>query len=227
MACLTYSGGWLLTADRPDDPHYLYPGASIVTTDISRDGRLVCFGKHGSRVLVFDARTGKLVWQDARCNGDFDASFTPDGRWLVSSHHAFRVGDWETNVLLDPSRTGRLLDVSPDSRLALMSASEGHARLVEIESGRELVRIEAPDRSLGQMAFTPDGVHLVEPCTPGVRIWDLRRIRRRLAEYGLDWEGPAYPPEPDRPAPPPPLQLTVVGGELLSDPAKLRDYERD
>jgi hypothetical protein len=42
------------------------------------------------------------------------------------------------------------------------------------------------------------------------------------------WDAPAYPPEPEGPAPlPAPLQLTVAGGDLLSDPAKLRAYERE
>jgi tetratricopeptide (TPR) repeat protein len=168
-----------------------------------------------------------MVWEDSPDHGGPGARFTPDGRWLVCSHRAFCVGDWGTSVVLDPSRTGELWDVSSDSRLALISTTEGYARLVEIATGRELVRIEPPDGSLGHMAFTYDGTRLLEPFSGGLRVWDLHRIRRRLAEYGLDWDGPAYPPEPDGPSRlPAPLQLTVVGGELLSDPAKLRAYER-
>jgi tetratricopeptide (TPR) repeat protein len=129
--------------------------------------------------------------------------------------------------VLDPSRTGTFWDVSPDSRLALICMSEGYARLIEIATGRELVRIEPPDGSLRPMTFTPDGTRLLEPCNEGLRVWDLRRIRRWLAELGVDWDGPAYPPEPVRPSPlPAPLQLTVLGGDLLSDPARLREYER-
>jgi tetratricopeptide (TPR) repeat protein len=153
--------------------------------------------------------------------------FTPDGRWLVCSHRAFRVGEWETSVVLDPSRTGELRDVSSDSQLALLRANEGYARLVEIATGRELVRIEPPDGSLGAMKFSHDGTRLLEPTSAGLRIWDLLRIRRQLAHYGLDWEGPSYPPEPDGPSSlPSPLQLMVLGSELLSDPAKLGAYER-
>jgi len=223
-----YAGGWLLTADRPDDPIYLVPGVSMSAADVSRDGRLVCLGLHTSRVMVFDCRTGQKVWEDSHDHGGPDGRFTADERWLVGSWRAFRVGDWETSVMLDSSRTGSLFDVSPDSRLALIGMTEGYARLVEIATGRELVRIEPPDGSLGYMTFTPDGTRLLEPCSAGLRVWDLRRIRRRLADLGLDWDGPAYPREPDGPSPlPAPLQLTVVGGDLLSDPAKLRDYERE
>jgi serine/threonine protein kinase/WD40 repeat protein/tetratricopeptide (TPR) repeat protein len=222
-----YAGGWILTADRPDDPVYVAAGVSMGRADVSRDGRWVCFGVHDGHVNVFDGRTGQQIWEDSHDHSGPPGKFTPDGRWLVGSHRAFRVGDWETSVVLDASRTGNLWDVSPDSRMALIYMSEGYARLVEIETGREFARIEPPDGSLGQMTFTPDGTRLLEPCSAGLRVWDLRRIRLQLAELGLDWDGPAYPSEPDAPSQlPAPLQLTVIGGELLSDPAKLREYER-
>jgi tetratricopeptide (TPR) repeat protein len=217
----------LLTADRPDDPLYLTAGVSTAAADVSRDGRWVCFGGWASQMKVFAGGTGQQVWEDSPDNGGPYGRFTPDGRWLVGSYRAFRVGDWKTSVVLDPSRTGSLFDVSPDSRLALLGTSEGYARLIEIATARELVRIDPPDGSLGTMTFTPDGTRLLEPCSAGLRVWDLRRIRRQLADYGLDWDGPAYPPEPDGPSRlPPPLQFTVVGGDLLSDPARLQEYER-
>jgi tetratricopeptide (TPR) repeat protein len=105
--------------------------------------------------------------------------------------------------------------------------TEGYARLVEIATGHELVRIEPPDGAIGPMTFTPDGTRLLQKCGDGLRVWDLRRLRSELARYGLDWEGPAYPPEPASLSPlPAPLQLTVLGGDLLGDPAKLQEYER-
>lgn len=177
--------------------------------------------------MVFDGHTGQLVWENSHDRMSPVEKFTPDGRWLVGSHRAYRVGDWATSVVLDPSGRGALFALSPDSRLALIGMSEGYARLVEIATGRELVRIEPPDTSLGEMTFTPDGTRLLEPCDVGLRVWDLRRIRNQLAGFGLDWDSPPYLPEPEAPSPlPVPLQLTVPGGELLSDPARLRDYER-
>jgi tetratricopeptide (TPR) repeat protein len=221
-----YAGGWLLTADRPDDPLYLSAGVGMQEADVSRDGRWVCFDVHGTHTIVFDGYTGQRVWEGSRDMGT-SGRFSPDGHWLVCRFAARRVGDWKTSVVLDPSYTGTLCGVSPDSRLALITMPEGYARLVEIATGREFVRIGSADGSLGGMAFTPDGTRLLESRSDGLRIWDLRRIRRQLAEMGLDWDGPAYPPEPEGPAPlPAPLQLTVVGGDLLSDPARLREYER-
>jgi tetratricopeptide (TPR) repeat protein len=223
-----YAGAWLLTAQHPSDPLYLAAGDPMGGADVSRDGRWVCFNLQGiDRVKVFDGHTGQLVWEVPAIQPDYYGKFTPDGRWLVCGHRAFRVGDWGASVLLDPSGTCFLRDVSPDSRLALLGTTEGYVRLVEIATGRELVRIESPEGSLADMKFTPDGTRLLEPCPAGLRVWDLRRIRRCLAEYGLDWDGPAYAAEPEKPSNlPTPLQLTVAGGELLSDLAKLWEYER-
>jgi serine/threonine protein kinase/tetratricopeptide (TPR) repeat protein/WD40 repeat protein len=222
-----YAGGWLLTPDRPNDPFYLDAGVSMDATDISRDGRWVVFGVHLRGMNVYDSRTSRHVWKDMDNRLGIVGRFTPDGRWLVGGFGACRVGDWNTTVVLDPSHTGSLHDVSPDSRLALIGMAEGYARLIEIATGRELVRIEPPDGSLGQMTFTPDGTRLLERCAPGLRIWDLRRIRHRLADFGLDWDGPAYAPESTGPlCLPAQLTLTVSGGELLSDPTKLSEYER-
>jgi tetratricopeptide (TPR) repeat protein/WD40 repeat protein len=222
-----WAGGWLLSADRPHDPFYLSAGAGMMHAEVSRDGRWACFGINSSHFQVFDARTGKLAWNSFAAGVGVRGQFTPDGRWLVSDYVACRVGNWEARVVLDPSRTGTLCDVSPDSRLALLGTTEGYTRLVEIATGRELVRIEPPDGRGGRMTFTPDGTRLLEQCGAGLRVWDLRRIRRELARYGLDWNALAYPPEPDGPSPlPPPLQLTVLGRDLLSDPARLQEYER-
>src|SRR5260370_34703284 len=158
----------------------------MLHADVRRDGRWVCFGLNGGHVQVFDARTGKLVWKNPSASMGERGRFTQDGRWLVSDYRACRVGDWEARVVLDPSQTGTLYDVSPDSRLVLLGTTEGYARLVEIATGRELVRIEPPDGRLGLMAFTPDGTRLLELCSDGLRVWDLRRSRRELARDGLD-----------------------------------------
>src|SRR5437773_1735233 len=94
---------------------------------------------------------------------------------------------------------------------------EGCFRLVTIATGRELARLEDPDRHGGRGAwlaatFTPDGTRLVAPSRDGLRVWDLRAIRRELAALGLDWDAPPYPP--DDPAGPP-VRLEVVGAALL------------
>jgi hypothetical protein len=57
-----------------------------------------------------------------------------------------------------------------------------------------IARLESPDSSDVWPTFSPDGSRLVVvPASyPAVFVWDLRLVRSRLTEMGLDWEAPAY-----------------------------------
>src|SRR5947209_19498292 len=89
-----------------------------------------------------------------------------------------------------------LQDVSADGRLAVLNVWGSHYRLVEFPTGRELARLEDADRHAHSAVFTPDGTRLVGLANTGVVVWDLRRLRAGLAELGLDWDAPPYPPAP-------------------------------
>ena len=64
---------------------------------------------------------------------------------------------------------------------------------VEVATGRELARFEDPEMLAGLARFTPDGTRLVVQAPNGLRVWDLRRVRRELAKLGLDWDAPPFP----------------------------------
>jgi tetratricopeptide (TPR) repeat protein len=97
-------------------------------------------------------------------------------------------------------------------------------RLVEIETGRTLARLESPDLcGVGWATFSPDGSRLVvttnDPPPAAVHVWDLRAIRRNLVGMRLDLDAPAYP-EPDAAgdnALPPPLKVVVDLGALSAE----------
>ena len=88
---------------------------------------------------------------------------------------------------------GTGLCFSPDGRLLMVVDGNKVLRLVEVETGRVLARFESPDScAVSAATFSRDGSCLIfdTPDGPAVHIWDLARIRGRLAELGLDWEGP-------------------------------------
>ena len=78
-----------------------------------------------------------------------------------------------------------------------------------------IARLESPDPSKVFWAtFSPDGSRLVlvPEHAPAVYVWDLRMIRKRLAEMRLDWAAPAYPDEDPAAAslpPLPPIQVNL------------------
>jgi tRNA A-37 threonylcarbamoyl transferase component Bud32/WD40 repeat protein len=208
-----YAGGWILHPEQPGKPRRVMAGASGANAAVSPDGRWVAFGVHLRHVCVFEAATGREVWRSPP--GSHHCQFTPDGRWLVTDANGCRcyiAGTWEPGPQLGP---GELYCVSADSRLAVLGKTDGYGyfRLVEVETGRELARIEPPERYAGLATFTPDGTRLVANSKDGVSVWDLRLIRQGLSELGLDWDAPPFSPESPR-ADNPPLEVQIVGTDL-------------
>src|SRR5262249_5586393 len=123
---------------------------------------------------------------------------------------AYRVGTWEPGPELG---VGLPWDISPDSRLVVLQLPEGIYRLVERATGRELARLEDPEQNASPAGFTPAGPRLVVRAFDGLRVWDLRRMRVRLPRLGFDWEAPPHPEA--RATSPAPLEIRVVGAELV------------
>src|SRR5262249_25565835 len=69
--------------------------------------------------------------------------------------------------------------------------------LKDVATGRTVAKLEDPhgDRA-GWMSFTPDGTQLVvaAPYGKAIHVWNLRAIRQRLKEMGLDWAWPEFRP---------------------------------
>jgi serine/threonine protein kinase/WD40 repeat protein len=205
------SGGWVLHPRAPQARRVESEGSFWVS--VSPDGCLVAFGGNMPHVNVYEAATGRRVWQSSTDDHCY-CRFSRDGRWLVTDNdgvRAYRVGTWEPGPRLGP---GTPWDISPDSRLVVLGLSEGVHRLVELATGRELARLEDPEQNAYSPAvFTPDGTRLVVSANDGLRVWDLRHIRAELTRLGLDWDALPYPEAPE--ATPGPLEVRVVGADRI------------
>jgi hypothetical protein len=173
---------------------------------VSPDGEWLATGNH--------LKNGVQVWRlhdvteaaHLPVDGSVDVAFSPDGKWLMTVPAPcllWAVGTWH-----EPRRIGgRGLCFSPDGRQVVVQDHIGVLRLVDIKAGRELARLESPDRcQVSGASFSADGSRLVitTPDGPAIHVWDLRGIRRRLAEMGLDWEAPPFSrDDPASPALPP------------------------
>ena len=128
------------------------------------------------------------------------ALFSPDGRWLAVGINSRGWELIETTTWTAKTRLGHAVGAvafSPDSGIVAIEhhskSYEGSVALVEVATGRELARIDDPDGArAAQIVFSPDGTQLIATLLdqPLVRIWDLRAVRRRLAELDLDWSPP-------------------------------------
>ena len=181
---------------------------SMIYVSVSPDGRWVTCGEHnGGEGAVFEAATGWRAWQFRNYHGY--SRFSSDGRWLLAQDNAggqaYAVPTWKPGQRLGP---GTPWDVSPDGRLAVVGQTDGVYRLVEVATGREVARLEDPDQIAKPAVFTPDGACLVVAAGDGLRVWDLRLIRKKLTRLGLDWHAPPYPEA--APGKSEPLKLAVV-----------------
>jgi tetratricopeptide (TPR) repeat protein len=171
---------------------------------VSDDGRWLVTCSHGGiRSGVWNLADGSRV-AELSTGGLADAGgscFSPDGRYLMTNGDACRlwnVGDWTESRVI----AGHGLAFTPDGKVVAVCDERKILTLVECDSGRILARFEDPDQIRAATAsFSPDGSKLivVTPDNPSARVWDLRAIRRRLAEMGLDWKAPGYPDDQTKP----------------------------
>jgi WD40 repeat protein len=202
----------------------LEPQQDVRHCAVSPDGCWVATGSHantdGFSAKVWEAATGRLV-KALPLPPFCSVAFSPDGRWLLTSAggcRLWKVGTWTEGLTVDRA----FGCFSPDSHLLAVEDSVGAVALVSTDTGNLVVRLESPEQTrLIPQSFTPDGTRLIARGveTQAFHIWDLREVRRGLAELGLDWDEPPYPPvtpqeEIERRGTTPPLQVTVDPGDL-------------
>jgi serine/threonine protein kinase/WD40 repeat protein/Tfp pilus assembly protein PilF len=226
-AAMYDDGGLVFDAQNPQHARWVRPHRDVRRIAVSPDARWVVTGSHGvpEGMKLWDAQTGRLIHDFPGVPNKIGGvwSFSPDGRWLAVDWDGwvlFETTTWTPKVRLFRGLC-RCLAFAPDSRTAVYGDNAGTLILAELETGRELARLEDPEQArLNFVAFTPDGSRLVTTLAdrPYLRVWDLRAIRRRLAELRLDWDPPAIFATPDAPGsfPPTPKPFRVDRGRLDS-----------
>jgi WD40 repeat protein len=145
--------------------------------------------------------------------------FTADSRCLVTRppgqmhFHFWQIGTWQ----LDPTSTNTKKlawqSASPDGTLFLWQDSGAlPPKLIDSQTEKAVATLEPP-RDVGYVVgqFSPDGEKLVVGSgNHTMHLWDLREIRRELAELRLDWDLPSYPPKDPREARPIRVEVTAA-----------------
>ena len=173
---------------------------------LSPDGRwLVASDLDETRFLVWDAQSGHRINELASGKvglnaARLDATFSPDSRWLVTGadreFRFWKTGSWQLKYRRPAASIAHHAAFAPDGRMVAIPYSRYLVRLLDVASGREIATLEPPHPEyITWLCFTPDATRLaVAYQTHGIHLWDLRLIREQLAELGLDWDMPAYPP---------------------------------
>jgi WD40 repeat protein len=202
----------------------------MMSIAVSPDGRWAAAGGHkerGIQIWNVPARRLERVLVPGAGAGDwhFEATFSPDGRWLVSHTHGeapgyyfWRVGTWKRSLGIPcpDHRWTAPPAFTRDGRLMALHMSEQQILLAEAATGRAIAHLNTlQPLNPAPLAFSADGTRLVASTNQStLLLWDLRAVRTELAERGLDWDQPAFPPstarEQQRPS-----QIKVDLGNLI------------
>jgi WD40 repeat protein len=202
-------GAAVVHRDRPDRPVWLSPQHDVRGVAVSPNGELVATGSFNadprtpkSAVKIWQPRTGRLL-KELPPASNARPCFSPDGRWLAIGKldegvRVWSVEDWREHLCIDGALAAAPKNsvFAPDSKLLAVEDGNGVLRLIDINEGRTVARLEDPNQARGRvLAFTPDGTRLIAASNDdqAIHVWDLRALRGRLTDLGLDWDAPPYP----------------------------------
>jgi WD40 repeat protein len=163
---------------------------------ISPDSKTLVTTGEGGDIRFWDIASGKLLHQVKEAKRQFQGPlYSPDGKWLVTTAVAadFRSKQPAELVFWDPRtrKPGRTyaLRFKPDQRSPaqfrftpdgkfLIGNTEGHAVVIEAETGQELLRYRLGTRPLGALALSPDGrlVAASEEYHADVKLWEWESV---------------------------------------------------
>jgi WD40 repeat protein len=165
---------------------YQHGGDIIVSVRFTPDGWRFISASFDGTVAMWDARTGKRMWQvdldgEARAQGGstishiHDMDLSPDGNMIAVSYSQDHVvgdrlaGKSEHRIGLLDARNGReqrafightaligTLDFSRDGRLLASGSADYTVRLWNVSTGQQTLSISLKERG-AMVAFSPDG----------------------------------------------------------------------
>jgi WD40 repeat protein len=150
-------------------------GARLASAGMTADGRLVLANTSDGVVRVLDTRT----WKDVRRAEGRTASFSPDGRRILTAKGADLLV-WE--VGRDGPETSRIKGNSPvgpacwspDGRHALTCHGDGTAVVWDLAAGKEVRVLKGHAGAVLCGGFTPDGRRvLTGGADKTARLWDV------------------------------------------------------
>ena len=183
-------------------PIVLKAGSRLAHLCMSPDGRLVAASMwNDNTVQIWNAFTGKLLHK-LNVPSKAGVEFSPDGNLLITGSRSefvfWAVGSWKSGGSIPRERAseyaGCIAYVRNGSLLAI-TYSDRLVRLLDAKTLRELATLQGPNTGvIFSLAMSSDGALLAVGSWNGtVKLWDLRNVRKRLADMRLDWNAPPLP----------------------------------
>jgi WD40 repeat protein len=144
---------------------------------------------------VWDVQAKKIIHTLAHRNTVHGASYSRDGRLLVTGCADGKIQTWDTRTWT-PSRTFttaepvnsqriRSMALSPDGSLVAAGLINGTVHVWEVGSGKHLFEVNEHTREVEALIFTPDGKALVSAGhEQSLRLWNIAGGRTELILHG-------------------------------------------
>ncbi len=168
---------------------------------VDREIRAVAFSPDGRFILtnsydgtrMWDVQTGQEIRQFADPLSEWRdwgaVAYSPDGQYLLTNSEA-AAQLWDAATGQKQRRFAGFSDqvtgvaFSPDGTWVAASSLDKTARVWDLRTAQELLRLDHPDGVM-DVGFSPDGRYLLTACVDGIaRLWDARTGREVLQFVG-------------------------------------------
>jgi WD40 repeat protein len=162
----------------------------------SPDGsKLVSSGGQGDcTVRLWNAVTGRQLWQRKWDQPMRAAAISRDGKWLAAGGDDGKVrllemtAGKEFRLLAGHTDAISAVVITPDGKTVISGSRDGTVRVWDSSSGKQKQRLGTPGQTVRCLALSADGAVLAAGCrgTPDapVRLWDLPSGRERPSLRG-------------------------------------------
>lgn len=141
----------------------------------SPDGSMLITCYQEDTAKLWDLKTGKLLFNlepSSVCN--YKPSFSADGKFVAIPSWDYSVKIWDTRSgtstqsLSNNSDFVNCVIFNPNGKSVLTSLGE----IWDIETGKQICKLEGPDVDLYKLSYSPDGKKIIAIESSNVKIWE-------------------------------------------------------
>jgi len=169
-----------------------YPSnPTVYGVSISADGRRLAAVTEGGLVMIWDARTLRLLeLQHVPSTSQISVSLSADGERMITGEDEGAVRLWSVSPLRQEAILGRhaarvkSVAFAPDGETAASAGDDKMIALWDVERRKLRTRIGTHTSPVYSIAFSPDGRQLVS----GEHDRSVRLYTRRRTVWGVAWD---------------------------------------